>query len=54
MKGKIRDVAFVDTAFRRGLIERTGDDDSLRLDITRLAASDAAAAVASWLARRQA
>jgi len=51
-KGKMRDVAYVETAAARRLIERDGDD-SLRLDITRLAADEAAATIATWIAQRR-
>jgi hypothetical protein len=47
-KGKIRDVAYVETASRRRLLQREGDG-SLRLDITRLAADEAASAIAAWI-----
>lgn len=50
-KGKLRDAAYVDGASRRSLIERAGDD-SLRLDVTHLAADDAAAEIAAWLSTR--
>jgi hypothetical protein len=50
-KGKIRDVDYVETASRRRLLERAGGD-SLRLDVTRLAADEAASAIATWVSNR--
>jgi predicted kinase len=50
-KGKVRDIAYVDTASERRLLERPGDD-SLRLDITHLAADAAASRIATWMTSR--
>lgn len=50
-RGKMRDAAYVERASRRALIEREGDD-SLRLDISRLAADAAADVIAAWVSRR--
>jgi hypothetical protein len=50
-KGKIRDIAYAETASRRRLIERSGDD-SQRLDVTRLAADAAASAISDWISTR--
>ncbi len=50
-KGKVRDVDYVETASRRRIIERAGND-SLRLDVTRLAADEAATAIAAWISGR--
>lgn len=51
-KGKLRDAAYVETASTRRLIEHAGED-SLRLDVTRLTADEAASAIARWISARR-